>query len=83
MTTTSKLTPGQISVHRFVDVSLEETVSATFTDNNPGDVAGNFAAVINWGDGTTSTGTVTGGDGAFTVTGTHVYPDGIAVNIAG
>ena len=82
MTTTSKLTPGQISVKTFADISLEETVSATFTDNNPGDVAGNFAAVINWGDGTTSTGTVTGGDGAFTVTGTHVYPDGIAPPVA-
>ena len=44
MTTTSKLTPGQISVHRSVGGTLEETVSATFTDNNPGDAAGDFAA---------------------------------------
>src|SRR5579884_1687761 len=30
---------------------------------------------INWGDGTTSSGTVSGGNGAFTVTGSHTYAD--------
>jgi hypothetical protein len=35
-----------------------------------------FTATINWGDGVTSTGTVTGGDldqGNWTITGTHLY----------
>jgi hypothetical protein len=45
---------------------------ATFTD--PGaDTSGEFTASINWGDGSTSTGTVTGSGGTFTVTGSHLY----------
>jgi YD repeat-containing protein len=47
---------------------------ATFTD--PGaDTSGEFTASINWGDGSTSAGTVTGSNGTFTVTGGHVYSD--------
>jgi hypothetical protein len=46
---------------------------ATFTDANTANVAGDFTAVIDWGDGHTSAGTVTGGGGAFTVSGTHTY----------
>lgn len=32
-----------------------------------------YAALINWGDGTSSSGTVTPGSGGFVVTGTHTY----------
>jgi hypothetical protein len=32
-------------------------------------------ATINWGDGTTTSGTVTGSNGAFTVAGGHTYAD--------
>jgi hypothetical protein len=47
---------------------------ATFTDANPGAPLTDFAATIDWGDGSTSTGTVTGPTGGlFTVTGTHTY----------
>ncbi|HJT33292.1 MAG TPA: DUF4214 domain-containing protein [Pirellulales bacterium] len=47
---------------------------ATFTDAGyPGNVAGDFTAVIDWGDGTTTSGTVTGSTGAFTVSGVHMY----------
>ena len=47
---------------------------ANFTDTNPATNASNITAVINWGDGQTST----GDDqlelgGTFTVTGTHIY----------
>jgi hypothetical protein len=48
---------------------------ATFADSNTADVASQFTATITWGDGTTSTGTVTGGNGSFTVTGSHTYAD--------
>ncbi len=48
-------------------------VVATFTDADTANVAGDFTAVIDWGDGHTSAGTVTGGSGAFTVAGTHAY----------
>jgi Ca2+-binding RTX toxin-like protein len=51
------------------------TTVATFTDGNLGDLAGDLTAVIAWGDGTISTGTVSGANGAFAVTGAHTYAD--------
>jgi hypothetical protein len=48
----------------------------TFTDANPAGQATDFTAVVSWGDGTTSTGTVTGSaGGTFTVTGAHSYAE--------
>ncbi|HEX7449313.1 MAG TPA: DUF4214 domain-containing protein, partial [Pirellulales bacterium] len=46
---------------------------ATFTDTNTAAVAGDFTATINWGDGSSSTGSVSLSNGTFTVAGTHVY----------
>jgi hypothetical protein len=47
---------------------------ATLTDTNPLALASDFATTINWGDGTTTSGTVTGPTGGpFTVTGSHTY----------
>jgi hypothetical protein len=51
------------------------TPVATFSDSNGGDTTGSFTASINWGDGVTSTGTVSGGAGTFTVSGGHTYAD--------
>jgi hypothetical protein len=53
---------------------------ATFTDadpgEGPGEVPGDYTAVINWGDSTTSPGTITGPvAGVFTVTGAHTYKE--------
>jgi hypothetical protein len=49
-------------------------VVATFTDANAQATVSNFTAAINWGDGTTSTGTITTDpNGGFDVTGTHTY----------
>jgi hypothetical protein len=49
---------------------------ATFTDPDPTATASEYAATINWGDGTVPTaGTITAGSGSFTVSGTHVYAD--------
>jgi PKD domain-containing protein len=45
---------------------------ATFTDADPNGTASDYSATINWGDGTTSAGTVTG-SGPFSVGGTHIY----------
>jgi hypothetical protein len=45
----------------------------TFTTPDAGAQAGDFAATVNWGDGTTDAGTVSGGPGSFTVTGDHNY----------
>jgi len=46
---------------------------ATFTDTDTANVASDFTATINWGDGNTTAGTVSGGGGTFTVSGTHTY----------
>ena len=50
------------------------TTVATFTDANPHATASDFTATIDWGDGTTSTGTVVAEvGGGFAVTGAHSY----------
>jgi hypothetical protein len=47
---------------------------ATFTDADPSAVAGDFAATIDWGDGTSTAGTVTTSAGSgFAVKGSHAY----------
>ena len=51
---------------------------ATFTDTTSSDTSGDFTASIDWGDGTTSTGTVSGASGSFTVLAGgvgHIYAD--------
>jgi hypothetical protein len=49
-------------------------VVAHFTDGNPAAGAGEFSAQINWGDGSSSAGTVTAGaGGGFEVAGAHTY----------
>jgi hypothetical protein len=49
--------------------------TATFTDSSPTGTLGDFSAVINWGDGSSTAGVITGGPGTapYTVTGTHTY----------
>jgi CSLREA domain-containing protein len=48
---------------------------ATFTDADPGGMVSDYSATIDWGDGTTSAGSV-GGSGPFVVNGTHTYSVG-------
>jgi Zn-dependent metalloprotease len=49
-------------------------IAAVFTDANQLSAAGDFHAVIDWGDSTTSAGTITSGpNGAFIVSGTHTF----------
>jgi hypothetical protein len=51
-------------------------VVATITGADPQAQPGNFTATIDWGDGTTSDGTVTADPkGGFDLTGTHTYAD--------
>ena len=49
------------------------TTVANFTDTLTGNVPGDFTATVDWGDATTTAGTVSGGSGAFSVSGTHTY----------
>ncbi|WP_406701299.1 choice-of-anchor D domain-containing protein [Singulisphaera sp. Ch08] len=47
---------------------------ASFTDPNPAHAAESFSSTIDWGDGTTSVGTVVDNDsGGFDVIGSHTY----------
>ncbi len=48
---------------------------ATFTTPDMSSQAGDFTATVDWGDGTTDTGTVSGGNGSFTVTDDHTYAE--------
>jgi len=53
----------------------DRTVATFFDLNSPGPVA-DYSAVIHWGDGTNSPGTVIGfGGGSFSVTGSHTYAE--------
>jgi hypothetical protein len=58
---------------------------ATVTDPNTSATASAYTATINWGDGASSAGTISGGNGSFSVTGNHAYAAGgqfpIAVTI--
>jgi hypothetical protein len=53
--------------------ALTDVPVATFLDTNTSDTASQFLALITWGDGNASIGTVQGGKGTFTVTGTNTY----------
>ncbi len=46
---------------------------ANFADTNVTNTAADFTATIDWGDGTTTAGTVSGSAGSFAVSGTHTY----------
>ncbi|TMQ35387.1 MAG: DUF4214 domain-containing protein [Planctomycetota bacterium] len=67
------LTPAGQTITPVESVSFTGNV-ATFSDTNTANTAGDFAATINWGDGTTTAGTVSGG-GSFTISGSHTYAD--------
>jgi hypothetical protein len=47
----------------------------TFTDQGSISPASEFTALINWGDGTSSAGAVTGGSGSYVVSGSHSYAE--------
>lgn len=53
---------------------------ASFTDADPGGVASDYAATIDWGDGSSSAGAISGSTGGFTVAGSHTYAAGTATS---
>ncbi|HVX12138.1 MAG TPA: NF038129 family PEP-CTERM protein [Pirellulales bacterium] len=68
------LSVSAIPIHTTEGASFSGVV-ASFTDSD-GDPAGNFTALIDWGDGGTSTGTVAAdASGRFNVTGTHTFAE--------
>ena len=64
----------------------QASVAAAFSDADTAAGAGDLSATIDWGDGTTTAGTVSGGNGAFTVNGLHSYaapaPVSVTVTLA-
>jgi uncharacterized protein (TIGR03118 family) len=75
------IVPGRIVVAAANQQAQEGVVFAgqvaRFVDVNPAEVAGNFVAMINWGDGIITPGVVAAAGGAFTVSGTHTYEEGV------
>jgi hypothetical protein len=62
-------------------VPANDVTTATFDDSIP-QLASDFTAMIDWGDGMTSTGTVSGGGGSpLVVRGTHTYAVAGAVTV--
>ena len=55
--------------------ALTGVTVATFSDANPNATVNDFTAMITWGDGSTSAGTVVATSNGFAVTGTHTYAD--------
>jgi hypothetical protein len=55
---------------------------ATITDPNTSATPSAYSATIDWGDGSSSAGTIAGGNGAFNVTGSHAYAAGGTYPIA-
>ncbi len=72
ITEDDSLTPTGTTINVTQGQSFNGVV-ATFNDTNSTSIATDFTATIDWGDGTASTGTVTGGSGALTVSGDHIY----------
>ncbi|HJT33147.1 MAG TPA: TIGR03118 family protein [Pirellulales bacterium] len=79
------LTATGVPVSLQQGTTLSNVAVATFTDAGGAEPDANYSATINWGDGTTTAGTVAGSGNTFTVTGSHTYAaDGahpISVNV--
>lgn len=73
LTTQENLSGQGSTISPTVLTSFTGTV-ATFTDTDPNTPDTAFFATIDWGDTTTSAGTVTGSSGSYSVAGTHTYP---------
>jgi hypothetical protein len=80
------MTASGVAIGGIAGQALNNVTVATFTDSNTALKASGFTAAINWGDGTSSTGTISGSGGSFMVSGTHTYSaagtDKVAVSLA-
>jgi hypothetical protein len=70
------LTAGTLTLHGGTEGVSAGSASFGFTDANPGATTADFSATIDWGDGHTSSGTLTGPTGGpFTLAGGHQYTE--------
>ena len=77
---TGEITVEQPIIVNSTTISATEGASfsgvvATASDADPASTASEYEATIEWGDGSTSAGTVTGSGGSFSVSGTHTYAE--------
>ena len=72
----ANLTGGTGAVLNVVEGQPFSAQLGVFTTANPNAVSSQFAAMVSWGDGTTSTGIVTqSSNGSFSVSGNHTYAE--------
>jgi len=72
----AQLVASSVGVSATEGVAFGPATVATFTDADPNGVAADYTATINWGDGSTSTGTVSANEsGGFAVSGSHTYAE--------
>ena len=79
-TATATLQPGlKVAAPALATQPVEGTpwsgTVTTFTDQGSISPASEFTALVNWGDGTSSPGTVTGASGSYVVSGSHTYAE--------
>lgn len=64
-----------VPVTGYEQSELTGATVATFTDGDGSLPAADFTSAISWGDGTSSSGTISASGGNYTVTGSHTYLD--------
>src|SRR5262249_54183588 len=64
---------GQPTIVANPNQALTNVVVATFSDSFTGNVTSDFTVNIDWGDGTTTAGTLSGSGGSSTASGSHTY----------
>jgi hypothetical protein len=69
-TVTRPLAASATNLSASEGIALNNVSVATFTDSSS---ASSFTASIDWGDGTVTTGTVSGSGGTYTVSGSYTY----------
>ena len=79
-TATATLQPGlKVAAPALTPQPVEGTAWSgpvtTFTVQGSISPASEFTALVNWGDGTSSAGTVTGSSGSYAVSGSHTYAE--------
>jgi uncharacterized protein (TIGR03118 family) len=78
MTASAKVSDAAISatgvpVNPVQGTTLSNATVATFTDAGGAEPAANYSATIDWGDGSSSAGTVAASGSTFSVMGSHTY----------
>ena len=73
LVTDAPLTAGTLTITNGLVGATPANLTFGFTDANPAAPVSDFTATINWGDSTTTAGTVAAAGTGFTVQGSHVY----------